>query len=173
MAAEFVFDQRETVARLRDSLSTIESFLVLVPAQWTHTPPPGSPEGAWSMAMNLAHMVVYEEQLATPVLEAMSAGGNAQDLVPGGGEEWLLGGATAIASEPIETLAARLRAVRERAIAIVESTPADLFNQPRTMLWSGRNGGKPLALSWVATKTFQHTWEHGNAILRVAMFTPR
>jgi hypothetical protein len=25
----------------------------------------------------------------------------------------------------------------------------------------------------VATKTFQHTWEHGNAILRVALFAPR
>ena len=41
------------------------------------------------------------------------------------------------------------------------------------MLWSNRNGGEALAMSWVATKTFQHTWEHGNAILRVALFTPR
>ncbi len=170
MAAAFVFDQRETAARLRDSLRTIESFLALVPAEWTHKPPS---EGAWSVAMNLAHMIAYEEQLATPVLTAMADGGSGQDVVPSGGEAWLLDSATAIASEPVGVLAARLRAIRERAIALVESTPADLFNAPNTMLWSNRNAGKPLALSWVATKTFQHTWEHGNAILRVALFSPR
>ena len=56
---------------------------------------------------------------------------------------------------------------------IVESAPVELFNDPKTMLWSGRNAGRPHPLSWVATKTFQHTWEHGNSILRVALFAPR
>jgi hypothetical protein len=78
-----------------------------------------------------------------------------------------------LAAEPVETLVARLHAVRDRQIAIIESTPAEIFNEPKTMLWSDRNVGKPRALSWVATKTFQHTWEHGNAILRAALFAPR
>lgn len=170
MVAEFVFDQKETAERLRESLRTIESFLALVPAGWTHTPPS---EGAWSVAMNLAHMIAYEEQLATPVLASMAGGGSAHDVVPSGGERWLLESATAMAGKPIDALAARLRAIRGCQIAIVESAPSDLFNAPMTLLFSGRNAGKPHAIGWVATKTFQHTWEHGNAILRVAMFTPR
>ncbi len=169
-AAPFSFDQRETIDRLRDSVVTIESFLQLVPAKWTHTPPD---EGAWSVAMNLAHMIAYEEQLATPVMESLADGGTGQDVVPSGGEGWLLTSAQAMADASLETLAARLRAIRERQIAIIDSMSPGLFNTPRTMLWSNRNGGKPLAISWVATKTFQHTWEHGNAILRVAMFAPR
>jgi hypothetical protein len=29
------------------------------------------------------------------------------------------------------------------------------------------------APGWIATKTFQHTWEHGNALLRLALYAPR
>jgi hypothetical protein len=172
MAAEFVLDKKTTAALLRDSLKTIESFLSRVPKQWTHAAPDGSPDGAWSVAMNLAHLAIYEEGIAAPVLESVAAGGTGEEAVPSALESWFLKDAEAIAGQPIETLAARLRAARARQIAAVEAMPADLFNEPRTMLWSNRNGGKPLSASWVATKTFQHTWEHGNAILRVVLFSP-
>ena len=169
----FSFDQPETIDRLRDSARTIESFLKLVPERWTHRAPDGWPDDAWSVAMNLAHMVAYEEQLATPVMESIAAGGTGQDVVPSGGEGWLLESAQAMAGASLDSLAARLRATRERQIAIIDAMSGDLFNTPKTMLWSGRSGGEAHAVSWVAAKTFQHTWEHGNAILRIALFAPR
>lgn len=36
-------------------------------------------------------------------------------------------------------------------------------------LWSERLRH---SAGWVAAKTFQHTWEHGNFLLRVALFSP-
>jgi hypothetical protein len=70
---------------------------------------------------------------------------------------------------------ARLRPARARQIEIVESFDRERFNEPLTPLWSGsgRYGGPLHPPGWVATKTFQHTWEHGNAVLRVALFAPR
>lgn len=171
--ADFTFDRDETIGRLRDSFSTVESFLKLVPQRWTHDAPDGSPDGSWGVAMNLAHLIAYEEQLAMPIIAAMAAGGDGHDAVPNGGETWLLDIATPLAAEPLAALASRWRAARERQIAIIESMPLDRFNAPKTMLFSARSGGQPHPVSWVATKTFQHTWEHGNAILRIALFTPR
>jgi hypothetical protein len=168
----FVFSTPETVARLRGSLDTLESFLRLVPSPWTHESPPGSPDGAWSVAMNLAHMTVYEEALAAPVVEAIVAGGDGEGVIPSADEGWLLRGAGAIAGQPLDALAARLRVARERQIRAIESCSPAAFNQPATPLWSGRNGGRPLSVGWVVTKTLQHTWEHGNSIMRVALFTP-
>ena len=173
MTGAFVFDRGETIARLRESLATIESFLALVPAQWTHTPPPGSPEGAWSVAMNLAHLVIYEECIAAPLLDAMAAGGDGAGSVRAVSEAAFLEDAIAIAGQPLPALLERLRGVRARQIDAIAPMSDIEFNRPATPLFSARSAGVSHPASWVATKTFQHTWEHGNAILRVAMFAPR
>ena len=55
----------------------------------------------------------------------------------------------------------------------IEPLTADAFNTPRTRLFTDPRADLPHSIAWVATKTFQHTWEHGNAILRVALFAPR
>jgi len=75
------FGVDETITRLRDSLATIEWASSMIPVRWTHDAPPTAAPGAWNVAMNLAHLVTYEEQLALPVLRAMAQGSDGEGTV--------------------------------------------------------------------------------------------
>lgn len=173
--SDAVFDKDETLARLRDSLTTIESFARLVPPAFTHTNPEWYPADAWSVAMNVAHVVVYEECMGAPLIEALAAGGDGAGAIRSDLEQVFLPEAQKLSSEPIEELLERLRAARDRQIAAVVSIDTVRFNAAVTPLFSGprHGGGRLHSPAFVATKTFQHTWEHGNAILRMALFAPR
>jgi hypothetical protein len=93
---------------------------------------------------------------------------------PSGREDWFLKDATELSEEEVGWIFERLRKARSRQIELVERYDPERFNVPVTPLWSsGRHGAVPHSAGWVATKTFQHTWEHGNAILRLALFAPR
>ncbi|MEX1253214.1 MAG: DinB family protein [Dehalococcoidia bacterium] len=174
VANALAFDIKETTTRLSDSLRTIEWAVSLVPEQWTHRLPEHYPADAWSVAMNIAHLVTYEEGLAAPMLEALAAGCDGTDVVASADER--LADAVAIADQPLDALMARLRSARGRQIEVVKDFPAERFSAPLTPLW-GRHyplyGDHLHSAGWVASKTFQHTWEHGNAILRVALYAPR
>ena len=167
------FSVDETITRLRDSLATIEWASSMIPVRWTHDAPPTAAPGAWSVAMNLAHLVTYEEQLALPVLRAMAHGSDGEGTVRSGLEHWFHADAVALSSDPVDLLVSRLRAAREEQIRTIEPLTADAFNTPRTRLFTDPGADLRHSIAWVATKTFQHTWEHGNAILRVALFAPR
>src|SRR4051812_46038040 len=78
---ELRFRLNETIDRLRQSLATLEWASSMVPPPWTHDVPPTAPPGAWSVAMNLAHLITYEEQLALPVLRAMAQGSDGEGVV--------------------------------------------------------------------------------------------
>jgi len=124
--------------------------------------------------MNLAHLVVYEERIAVPVLEALATGADGVSATPSSREDWFLNDAVALSKDEVGVMVARLRKARVRQIDIVESYDPDRFNAPATPLWSsGIHGTPPHSAGWVATKTFQHTWEHGSAILRLVLFAPR
>jgi hypothetical protein len=164
------FRIEETVARLRDSLATLEWAAAMIPGRWTHTLRESYPPDAWSAAMNLAHLVVYEEQVAAPVLEALAAGGDGASATRSAMESWFLKDAEAIAGEPVPALLQRLRSARARQIATIESFDEARFNTPVCALWGASHSGPLRPAGWIAAKTFQHTWEHGNAILRVALF---
>ncbi|MEX0801115.1 MAG: DinB family protein [Dehalococcoidia bacterium] len=175
MAPEYpAFNVQETATRLADSLQTLEWATSLVPPQWTHALPDYYSPGEWSVAMILAHLVIYEETMAAPVLEALAAGGDGVDAAPSPGEG-SLSAAKAISDSAVEELLERLAASRTRQIEIVKSYAPERFNEPVTSLWvnSPIHGRSLHSAGWVATKTFQHTWEHGNAIMRVALFAPR
>ena len=92
---------QDTARRLTDSFRSVEWAVSIVPPQWTHALPDYYGPNDWTVAMNLAHLVVYEEKFATPLLEALAAGDDGEGAVPSPGEGWLLRDATAIASEPV------------------------------------------------------------------------
>jgi hypothetical protein len=167
------FGVEETARRLRDSLATLEWAVANVPARWTHALPDYVDPAEWTVARILAHVAVYEESAAAPVLEEMAAGRDGSAVKFSG--EGSLAEAEALAREPLDVIMARLRAARQRQIAAVTSFNHERINAPLTPLWSGsgRHGGPLQPAGWVATKTFQHTWEHGNTVLRVALFAPR
>lgn len=48
----------------------------------------------------------------------------------------------------------------------------DLFQALTTTLWKDDSAPEGHSAAWVAAKTFQHTWEHGNSIFRIALFAP-
>ncbi len=167
------FDRGETARLLRDALNTVESAARRIPAQWTHANPAFYPTDGWTVAMNLAHLTVYEEAMANPVLAAMAKGGDGVGATKSDVETWFLNDTLALSPEPLDALLKRLSAARGGALAIVESFDDARWNAPITPLWnSGRHGDGLHSPAWVAMKTFQHTWEHGNAVLRMALFAP-
>jgi hypothetical protein len=164
----------DVARRLRDSLADIEFGLSMLPVEWSHALPPGSPPDSWTVAMNIAHLVVYEEELANPILASLAAGGDGSDAVRPNLPAWWEPDAKAIASEPLDALVPRLRAARQRHIDLVESFDEAAFNKPVCPVFGARwREGALHAPGWVASKTWQHTWEHGNAVLRAALFAPR
>ena len=68
----------DTVARLNHSLLDVLYAASITPEFWRFRTPQGEPGlewlGSWSVADNLAHLAVYEEQVAAPILEAIREG---------------------------------------------------------------------------------------------------
>ncbi len=71
----------ETINRLQESLAAVLYAVSISPASWHYRPPSDDPDlvwlGSWSVAQNLAHLAVYEEQVAAPILTAIAAGRDA------------------------------------------------------------------------------------------------
>jgi len=119
--------------------------------------------------MNLAHLTIYEESMALRVLRSFEPGFDPAGERRGGDESWFYNDALALSAGPIEAMLSRLRSARRQQIDLVESLGETRLNSGVTPLWPEPEH----TAGWVATKTFQHTWEHGNAILQVALFAPR
>ena len=159
----------DVIRRLRDSLADLEFGLEQSPARWHHALPPEVAPDAWTVAMNLAHLTIYEENVALRLLRSFAPGFDPAGERRGGDEAWFYNEALALSAEPIEQALWRLRSARQEQIELVESLGETRLNSGVTPLWPDPQH----TAGWVATKTFQHTWEHGNAILRVALFSPR
>ena len=162
----------ETIGRLQSSLAIVRWAAQQVPDRWTHAIPDYYASDAWSVARNLAHMTIYEEGISAPVLRALAAGGDGSGAIRSPREEFLTG-AEALSEESVADILRRLMVCREEQIEVISGYEDERFNAPATILWAtGQHGTPPHSAGWVATKTFQHTWEHGNAILRMALFAP-
>ena len=153
----------DTIRRLEQSLRDLEWAVSLVP-QPLHQ---RAPFGMWSVAMNLAHLAAYEERLAAPSIEALAAGEDACALAPSGGEDWFQREAETLSRESSERILERLKIARQRQVETLRSFPEEAFNAAVPTLWGLRSP------AWVLSKTFQHTWEHGNTILQIVLFAQR
>src|SRR5262245_37925029 len=81
-------DRAEAERQLGDSLALLERFVGGARAAADH-PAVASRTDRWGVAMNLAHLAVYEERVAAPVLEALADGGDGRGAVASAGEGWL------------------------------------------------------------------------------------
>jgi hypothetical protein len=122
------FSVRETADRLRQSLDTVEWAVRRIPPAYTRDMPDGSPTGEWSAAMNLAHLIVYDEEIANPVLASLAEAGATKSHL----EQWFQPEAEAMAPDPIAALAGRFATAHKRHIEIVESFSDGRFNTPVT-----------------------------------------
>jgi len=169
-------DRSETIARLEQSLSDVLYAVTITPGVWLFRVPADDANlrwlGSWSVAMNLAHLAVYEEQIAAPILEAIAAGYDGASAVESVLESDYEELWQALSSAPIDEIARRFSTARKRQIDAIAAMRDDRFNEPATTFWQDVLSQRGHSAAWVAAKTFQHTWEHGNSILRIALFAP-
>ena len=121
-------------------------------------------QGDWSVGTNLAHVVIYEERIAVPVLAALAAGEDGRDRVKSGDEDWLVREAELLGEEPYATVRERFETIIRRHLEQLEAFDEDAFNAPLCSLWSGRFPLVPAG--WVTKKSVQHIWEHGHTLIR-------
>lgn len=172
-----LFDREGVIGRLEASLATLEWGIAMIPDGWTHRSPSGTKmsaeEGAWSAAMNLAHLALYTERAPVPVLRSLLSGG---DGITGAGlrePTALEPAAQALAQSPLDEILERLRVARNEEVNLARSFTPEAWVTPATRAWGQGGYGPPLhSPARVVSKSFQHTWEHGNAVLRIALFAP-
>ena len=130
-----------------------------VPAARWYDPPPG-PLGEWTAARHLFHLHYYEEHLALPGMQQWLGA----PLPPEGAwqdddDAW-----AAVTDKSPQGLLASFQKVRQEQIDLLEALSGADWQTPRETLW----GARPLA--WVVTKTFRHTYEHGDTLMRMALW---
>jgi hypothetical protein len=166
----------ETIDRLQQSLATVLYAVSIAPETWHYQAPADDAElswlGSWSVAQNLAHLAVYEEQVAAPILEAIAAGRDGAADVASALESDYETLWQELATCSMDEIAQRLSHARARQIDAVTAMSEERFQTPATTLWQGVGGQPGHAAAWVAAKTIQHTWEHGDSIFRIALFAP-
>lgn len=123
------------------------------PTRWQRQPP----FGGWSPARHLFHLIYYEETIALPSMQQWQ--GAPVAIPPPAGEE--LAWRRDLAVPP---LIEAFRAVRQEQVLLVSELADADWDRPRTTLWGEHT------LRWVVTKTFQHTLEHANTLLQMALY---
>ncbi|MBS1789690.1 MAG: DinB family protein [Acidobacteria bacterium] len=170
------FSVARIAAELRDSLQQLEWVVGLIPANWHYRQPNGqirglSDEKNRSPAVHIAHLALYEELLANPVLAELSEGRDGTRVASSGHVSWMLPQVEALAQQPLSEILERLRHARAEHIRIVQRFDDASFNRPLTRLWStGESKTRLESAGWAAAKTVQHTGEHANMLFRFALF---
>ena len=161
-----IFRVRDAIEQLEASLHALVWALGLISADLAQRL--FEPSG-WSPATHLAHLVLYEERVSVPIIDALLRGEDGTAAVHDGGEGWLARESEALGASDLAVLAARYQRTRERLIAAVRRFGDVEFNEPRCAVTTPMFrdiGLHPAGL--VTMKAYQHTWEHGNVILRTA-----
>jgi hypothetical protein len=116
--------------------------------------------GTWPPARHVWHITEYERCLALPSMQQWIGERYPDDAVwPDDDATW-----ATVQHQSLDDLLAHFQAIRHEQIALLEKLTEIDWQAPRTTLW----GEKPLAM--VVTKTFQHTYEHGDTLLRMALW---
>ena len=123
-------------------------------------PPDPGYLGTWSPARHVWHVTEYERCLVLPSMyEWIKGPDSSEDEWPDDDEAW-----AKVQERGAEALLVKFRSVRQQQIDLLDLLAAYDWNEPRETLW----GLKPLSM--VVTKTFQHTYEHGDTLLRMGLW---
>lgn len=116
--------------------------------------------GTWEPARHVWHVAEYERCLVLPSMRQWLGEPLPDDASwPDTDEAW-----AAVRDRTLEQHCAAFQAMRETQIALLDQLADADWQAPRETLW----GHKPLAM--VVTKTFQHTYEHGDTLLRMGLW---
>ena len=130
------------------------------PALLERLPPRPDYLGTWEPTRHVWHVMEYERWLVIPSMKQWLGG-----EMPDNGswrdddEAWSM-----FRERDSKAIIRAFRLVRQEQIAMLEEFRTVDWETPRETLW----GNKPLSM--VVTKTFQHTYEHGDTLLRMYLW---
>ncbi len=147
--------------QLKASAEGFEWAFAQIPSAFREQLPPDPGYlGSWSPARHVWHVTEYERCLAIPAMYTWLNGPiPPEDDWPDDDETW-----ATVRERGFEELMANFRWIRGQQIDLLDQLATVDWSEPREVLW----GLKPLSM--VVTKTFQHTYEHGDTLLRMGLW---
>ena len=125
-------------------------------ARWYAPPPKGL--GEWTVARHVFHLWYYEQTIALPSMRQW-LGGTIPPVEDG--DEDIAWSKTV---EGVESMLEKFKAVRAEQIALLPSFYDVAWDSVCDTVWG------PISLLWVVSKTYQHTAEHINDVMRIGLF---
>jgi hypothetical protein len=136
------------------------AFSQIPPSLRESLPPAPDVLGIWSPARHVWHVTEYERCL---VISSMNQwlGGSMPN-----GEAWLAidNAWDKVQNRGFDKLISAFRHTRQQQIELLDKLIDVDWNTQRETLW----GQKPLSM--IVTKTFQHTYEHGDTLLKMGLW---
>jgi len=147
--------------KLRESAENFIWAVGQAPEERQFVPPP-KPLGEWSVMRQVFHMMHYERTIALPTMRQWLGeprppreAWEQEEAIWNNGQ----------GHDPARLLA-DFRAVRDEQIALLPHFDSSSWDEPRVAIW----GPATTTLYWTVSKTYQHTFEHTNSILQIALF---
>lgn len=132
----------------------------LEPDLHLYSPPDPEYMGSWPASRHLWHVARYEQTYALPAMKVWLGEPLAQpDIFRVEDREWAIE-----QTRGTDVFVEDLRNVREEQIAMLSQFADSDWDRAKPVYW----GKQPLSM--VLTKTYQHTLEHTDAILRMALW---
>lgn len=136
------------------------AFSRIEPYRYEQLPPDPGYLGSWPPARLVWHVTEYERCLALPsMLQWLGGEMPDENAWLDSDELW-----DSVPDRSFDALIGPFLQVRQQQI--------DLLDQLAGSDWEGLydTGWGPRSLAWVVTKTYQHTFEHGDTLLRMSMW---
>lgn len=118
----------------------------------------------WSAARIVYHMLSYEQRLALPSILQWTGGPlpvASSQLADEMKEDYLWGDGQ---GHEVQKMLANFKSIRIRQLEALSQLSEQNWHEERETIW----GQKPL--KWVVTKTYQHTLEHTDELLKAHLF---
>lgn len=115
--------------------------------------------GDWPPLRHVWHLTYYERCMVLPAMRECAGGPPIPDDPCPDWENW-----EAFAGRSVEELVADFHAIRAEQIALLDELADADWTTPRETPW----GMQPMAM--IVTKTLQHTFEHADTLLRMALW---
>lgn len=147
--------------QLKASADGFEWALAQIPAHLhDQLPPDPGYLGTWSPVRHIWHVTEYERCLVIPsMLQWLDIPSPLEEEWPDDDETW-----ATITERGQDAIISNFQRVRQQQIEFLDKLTTVDWTAPRETLW----GQKPLSM--VVTKTFQHTYEHADTLLRMGLW---
>ncbi|MBI1280549.1 MAG: hypothetical protein GC179_20670 [Anaerolineaceae bacterium] len=138
------------------------AFSQINPALHKGLPPNPRYLGLWQPARHVWHITEYERCLVIPSMQQWLGGAmlpDDEDIWPDNDEAW-----QQVQDNIADEFIAAFHDIRQQQINLLDQLVDVDWDTPRETIW----GMKPLSM--VVTKTYQHTFEHGDTLLRMGLW---